>query len=162
MKKLFLSVSLLLALSLAAVTAQTTAEGHMKLSVSKALTVKESVPMSFGALVVSGEGTATVTPASMGTVTGLVAQSGAVSADVFDLTGIPSSLVLLSLPASASLTNGVTTLYATAFKCSVADLKIPLDANGKACIAIGATVTIPTVVSAGNYLGTYEITLNYQ
>lgn len=84
MRKMFLSVSILLALS-AAVTAQTTAEGHMKLSVSKALTVKESVPMSFGALVVSGEGTATVTPASMGTITGLVAQSGAVSADVFDL-----------------------------------------------------------------------------
>lgn len=161
MKKLFLSVSLLLTLT-AAVTAQTTAEGHMKLSVAKALTVKESVPMSFGALVVSGEGTATVTPASMGTVTGLVVQSGAVSADVFDLTGIPSSLVLLSLPASASLSNGVTTLYATGFKCSVADLKIPLDANGKACITIGATVTIPMTVSAGEYVGKYEITLNYQ
>jgi hypothetical protein len=161
MRKLLVSVSLLLALT-AAVTAQTTSEGHMKLSVSKALTVKESVPMSFGALVVSGEGTATVTPGSMGTVTGLVAQSGAVSADVFDLTGIPSSIVLLSLPASASLSNGVTTLYATAFKCSVSDLKIPLDANGKACITIGATVTIPTVVSAGEYVGKYEITLNYQ
>ena len=134
----------------------------MKLSVSKALTVKESVPMSFGALVVSGEGTAVVTPASMGSVTGLVAQSGAVSPNVFDLTGIPSSLVLLSLPTSASLTNGVTTLYATAFKCSVADLKIPLDANGKACITIGATVTVPQVVSAGSYIGTYAITLNYQ
>ena len=161
MRRALTSVTLLLALASSA-AAQTTADGHMNLSISKALTVKESVPMSFGALVVSGEGTAVVTPASMGSVTGLVAQSGAVSADVFDLTGIPSSLVLLSLPTSASLTNGVTTLYATAFKCSVADLKIPLDANGKACITIGATVTVPQVVSAGSYIGTYSITLNYQ
>jgi len=159
MKKLFLAVSLLLTLTAAA---QTTSVGHMTLKVSKALTVRETVPMSFGGVVVSGEGTVVVSPASTPTTTGLVTQTGAVSADVFDLTGIPSSLVLLSLPTSASLTNGVTTLYATAFKCSVADLKIPLDANGKACISIGATVTIPQIVTTGDFVGTYELTLNYQ
>lgn len=145
-----------------AVHAQTTTEGHMRLSLGKALTVKESVSMNFGAVVVSGEGTVAVSPGSVPTTTGLVSQTGAVSADVFDLTGIPSSTVLLSLPTSASLTNGVTTLYATAFKCSVADLKIPLDANGKACITIGATVTIPLTVTTGDYTGVYNITLNYQ
>ena len=160
MKKLLLSVALLTASG--AAFCQSTSEGHMKLSVSKALTVKETAPMDFGSVVVSGEGTLSVSPGSMATLTGAVTQIGSVSANVFDLTGIPSSLVILSLPTSASLSNGVTTLYASQFKCSVSDLKIPLDANGKACIALGATVTIPKTLTTGSFVGTYEITLNYQ
>lgn len=143
-------------------TAQTTTKCNVQLSLTKALTVVERIPLSFGKLVMAGAGTATVSVGGVASTDGLVTQSGSVSPCVVDLTGVASSTVMVSIPTSTPVSNGVTTLYVTEFNCSSPTNILQLDGNGKHCATIGAMVTVPQTATMGEYTGEFELTFNYQ
>lgn len=129
-----------------------------------AITVAEFRSIEFGVVAGSsdGPGTIVLSPAGALTSTGYgTAISGTVRAGEYKITGPANGAVLITLPASATLSNGVANVTLHSFTSSPSGVGT-LDSRGKLTISVGATMALPAGQAAGNYTGTFTIFVDPQ
>lgn len=110
------------------------------------------VPATGGTVVVSTAGTATPT----GDVT---LPTGTVTAAEFDVVGEASSAYTVTLPASATMTNGATgSITIDTFNHNATEA---LSVGGTETFQVGATATLAAAQEAGAYTGSFDVTVAY-
>lgn len=146
------------------VTATATAE------LVEALSADEVDQLNFGKFI-AGEsgGTITVAGTAAGAITstGTVATigGGAPSSASFDISGLASQTVTVSLPANGTvnLDHSTTADVMNVASFSVSASTVTLSSTGDATVYVGASLTVPASgVSVGVYSGTYQVTFAYQ
>lgn len=121
--------------------------------------------LGFGKFVAAGGGTITINPAGARSKTGgvVLISGGTISSASFSLTESGSGKSLrwttITLPGSASLSNGSTTMALSNF---VSDPPNTVLGTGKTIVTVGATLTVAPNQAVGNYSGTFSVTVNYE
>lgn len=132
-----------------------------------AQTLTNTAALSFGAFTAGSGGSITVTPGGARTKTGsviLVNQSGTASAAQFTISGTPSAVFAISLPADGTvfLSDGASgTMALNAFTSSPSTTGI-LGGGGTATLNVGATLTVGSTQAPASYSGAFNVTVNYQ
>ena len=82
----------------------------------------------------------------------------------FTLVGTPNRQTDITLPASATISNGTQTMTMNAFTSNAnGGGKIKLSATtGQAVLIVGATLNVAANQPVGNYTGTYTVTVAFQ
>ena len=106
-----------------------------------------------GSLTVSSSGTHSASNAHMSDATNVSASSWAV-------TGVPNAPYQVTLPSSATITNGTENMTVNGFSRSGGS-QLFLDAGGNASFNVGATLNIGANQPAGVYSGSFAVTVNY-
>lgn len=134
------------------------------LEIQTAFSLSKTADLAFGTVFLpgSGGGTLTIAPDSGATVTGtgMIAPTSGVSAASFNVSGPASTAYTITLPTTASLDDGTTTLTVDTFVDSESGSGT-LDGSGAGAFTVGAKVTIPDNASLGSYTGTFDVTVDY-
>ena len=146
------------------VTATATAE------LVEALSAEEVDQLNFGKFIAGASGgTIAVanTLAGAVTTTGTVATigGGAPSSASFDISGLASQTVEVTLPANGSvnLSHETSSDVMNVASFTVSASTLTLSSTGDATVYVGATLTVPNSgVAVGVYSGTYPVTFAYQ
>lgn len=123
--------------------------------------------LSFGAFTAGSGGTVTVTPGGARMKTGsviLVNQAGTASAAQFTITGTPSAVFVITLPADGTtfLTDGASgSMALNSFVSSPSGTGV-LSGGGTQTINVGATLSVGNLQATGSYSGSFNVTVNYQ
>ena len=128
------------------------------------VTVSESRAIQFGTVAGSGDGPSTIvlSPAGTLTTTGYgVVVSGTVRAGEYKIEGPANATVLITFPATATISNGTSTATLQNFTSSPSGTAV-LDSRGKLTISVGATLSLPAGQAGGDYTGTYTIFVDLQ
>jgi hypothetical protein len=141
------------------------ADGTATVTVQQALSITDaSIDLAFGT-VISPAAAETVTIAPNGTVTGSLTTTGTTTAGVFTVSGEDTKEYVVTVPsADVTLTDGGTnTIIVNAFTY---DAGLGVGVNGEAVstgapLNIGATLNVGADQAAGDYSGTYVVTVNY-
>lgn len=137
--------------------------GHLTVEMKVGCTLSEGNYLNFGYPTVVGAATITITPSGVRSTTGNVVFDNQVfSTNNYTVTGSPLETYIVTLPASATLTNGKTTITVTDFRTSLNSNLGTLDSKGYGIFSVGATMTIPNGTTSGVYNGSYTITAQYQ
>lgn len=156
MKKYFIALFILLPILL---TAQTT--GYIKMQVVIGLNISNINRMSFGTITATDAGTVTIGELGR-TTTGSVVATNDFSADNYNLKGGSGMSIGISLATASTVSNGISTINIINFTSNTTDGKITLGTDGTFPLRIWATAIIPSVVTSGNYVGSYQFTAIYQ
>lgn len=132
-----------------------------------AQTLVNNNALSFGAFTAGSGGTVTVAPGGARMKTGsviLVNQAGTASAAQFTITGTPSAVFTISLPADGTtfLTDGGSGSMALNGFSSSPSVTGVLSGGGSQTINVGATLTVGNTQATGSYSGAFIVTVNYQ
>lgn len=134
------------------------------LTIQTAFSVSKTADLAFGTIFLPGTGGGTLTIGTDGsasvTGTGMIAPTAGTTAASFDVSGPASTPYAITLPASASLGDGTTTLTVDTFVDSESGAGT-LDGSGADSFTVGAKVTIPDTASTGSYTGTFDVTVDY-
>jgi hypothetical protein len=153
----------LLLFSLLPILAFSQTVGKINAEITAGVNIVQQNEMSFGKIISVGESTVTMTPQGARTTEGSVQVSGeAFGANTFYIQGAPNTSFLLTLPTSSTMTNGKTTLTVNAFTSSLTYNRGTTNNVGFIQFAVGCTLNIPSNVTSGVYLGTYNLTAVYQ
>ncbi len=140
------------------------ATASASLNIQTAFSVTKTADLAFGTVFLPGTGGGTLTIGTDGsataTGTGMIAPSSGTTAASFDVSGPASTPYTITLPASADLTDGTTTLVVDTFTDSAAGSGT-LDGSGADTFTVGAKVTIPDTATIGSYTGTFDVTVDY-
>lgn len=143
------------------------ATGNAAATVLSPLTVTQNgLGMNFGSVSGDTASATTVVLTAAGAVSSpdgafVVPASGALPG-VFDVTGAPGAAYDITLPAAAvTLTSGGDTLTVDTFTDDTAGTGT-LAPAGTDSFNVGATLNLGASQPAGNYTGTYTVTVNYQ
>ena len=126
--------------------------------------------LNFGKFI-AGESGGTITVANTVagaiTTTGTVAPigGGAPSSASFDISGLASQTVGVTLPANGlvNLTHASSTDNMNVASFTVSASTLTLSSTGDATVYVGASLTVPASgIAVGVYSGTYEVTFTYQ
>ena len=160
-KLLLLTVVFVFAVS-AAHAADATATGHADAEIIAPITVAESTHLNFGRLAspTEGSGTVVVSAAASPSVTrtGVQEVGGgtAASAGAFTVTNTASLPYSAAVsPASISVTSSTNSMTVNAFSLSCASNCTD------ATLYVGGTLSVAQNQAAGNYTGTFTLTLTY-
>jgi hypothetical protein len=131
---------------------------------STAQTISTVSNMSFGSFVAGTGGTLTIKPGGTRTSTGgvvVLGQGSTFGAASFLVSGTRSATYTLTMP-----TNGTVVLSDGAHTMALNDFAVSpsnghLSGGGTQTIRIGATLTVANGQPAGQYTGTYSVTVNY-
>ena len=135
--------------------------GQIKMSVVVGLNVQNICKMNFGTMTATADGTCTISESGR-TFTGNVVASGDFSGDTYNIKGGSGLLVGIGLPASCTVSNGVSTINIINFTSNATDGKVTLGTDGTYGLRIYATAVLPQIVSGGSYIGSYNFTAQYQ
>lgn len=131
------------------------------------LAASSPTALAFGNVGASGSaGTVEVTSAGARSAAGgaSAVAGGTVSAAVVNITaGEASAVVDISYPASATL-NGpaASTMSVDGFAAAGSPATATLDGSGTATFNVGGTLNVGANQTAGNYTGSFNVTLTYQ
>jgi hypothetical protein len=120
--------------------------------------------LAFGRIVAASGGTVTISTAGVRSKTGglVLIPGGTVSGAGFSLTegGTGKSLTwrTITLPASATLSSGANTMTLSNF---VSDPATTMVGSGRTDVKVGASLTVGANQAAGNYSGTFSVTVDY-
>ena len=148
----------------AQVTATATAE------LVEALSASEEDQLNFGKFI-AGESGGSITVAN--TLAGAITTSGTVatigggapSSASFDISGLASQTVEVTLPANGSvnLDHSTSSDVMNVASFTVSASTVTLSSTGDATVYVGATLTVPNSgIDVGVYSGTYQVTFAYQ
>jgi len=137
-------------------------QGHCRAFLSKGISITEASWLDFSNIAVTGEGTLTVATDASTVLTGSIASRGVASPCVLSVSAMPNCYITVSLPQTASMTNGSTTLYVSSFTSNLTNGMIKTDPNGACSIIVGGKLSIPAIANFGEYSGIFNVTLNYQ
>jgi len=145
--------------------AQASATSKITTTMEPAIAITNTAALQFGLIVSGTGGTVTVSTAGARTATGpriLTNASFPVTAAAFTVTGGDSLAYTITLPTTVTLTGpGSSTMSVGTF---VSNPVSPgtLSATGTSTLSVGATLTVGTNQTAGDYTGTFTVTVNYQ
>lgn len=141
-----------------------TASSNARATVIVPMTLTNTAELNFGDVTYSaggGAGTVTIAPGG-GVTTALNAQSlgGATSASTFTITGDNLRIYDVTLPASTTIGNGTDTITVDGFTSSLAGNSGTVGTNNS--FNVGATLNFLGTESQGSYLGTFDVSVDYQ
>jgi hypothetical protein len=151
-----------LAITLGATSAQAASDtAEARARVLRALTLTNNTALEFGAVVAAaGGGTVQISAAGARTCGGSLTCSGTVSAAAFDITGGTSGeVVTINADPSVNLISGANSMTATLVESAAT---ATLDGTGAASFTVGGTLTVAANQAEGVYLGTFNVTADYQ
>lgn len=126
-------------------------------------TLSNTVGLEFGQIGVSASaGTVTLSPAGVRTSSGGVTLAGGVPATVasFDVAGEPSSTYTITLPTSTAIVLGADSMTIDTFASSP-DTTGTLSGAGTDTLLVGATLHVGANQAAGEYAGSFDVTVLY-
>lgn len=127
------------------------------------ITLTNTAALQFGNVVASTTaGTIVVSSAGVRSATlGATAISGLpVSAAAFTVGGGANRTFTITLPASTTITDGTNNMTVGTFTSSLG-ASSTLDGSGAAALAVGATLNVNASQPAGEYTGTFSVTVAY-
>jgi len=155
---LSLAAAIVPAFTVDALAADATANASA--DVIQAIAVTKDADLGFGSIVSDATNADTVDIATTGTRTCGVnlTCTGATTAAAFTVAGAASQAFAVTLPANATLSSGGNSMTVDGF---VDDAGTNLDGSGAAAFAVGATLNVGANQVAGNYTGTFDVTVDY-
>lgn len=140
------------------------ADGTANAKVITALTLISSTDLEFGQLSVGASGGSLViaTDDSRTQTGDVVLEGGTYNAGVWAVTGEASTAYDITLPASATLSSGGSSMTVDTFTSDKAGETSTLDGTGADTFKVGATLTVAGSQATGTYTGTYTVTVAYQ
>lgn len=144
--------------------AATTATGTATAEVLSSLTVTAVDDLRFGQIAANTGGTVTVNADSTVASTGALVSTGTRGPASFDVVGTPSTMVIVTLPAAAvNLTrvSGTETMSLNGFNTDP-NGAFQLDASGLGSFTVGGTLNVGNAQVAGQYTGTFDVSVEYQ
>ena len=148
-----------------------TATANVSATIVQPITITKTVDMSFGnvAVRVGTGGTVVLAPGGSRTTGGaggvtLPATPGTVAAASFTVSGDANRTFVLTLPSSTTLSDGGTPSHSMTVNTFTSNLTNNTDgtlSNGSATVNVGATLNVSANQFAGNYTGTFSVTVNY-
>jgi hypothetical protein len=137
-----------------------TATADARARILAPITVTKNTDLDFGTIVVgTTAGTATVSTAGARTCTAaLVCTGGTVSAANFSVSGTSGAVVTVATPASVSLASGANNMSAS-LTSSAATVTLT---GGTGTFNVGGVLSVGASQAAGNYVGTFTVTVDYQ
>ena len=142
------------ALVATAASAATTVSGTASAVIIGNLSVVQQAPLNFGTF---SSGTTAGTINSFGATTGGVTVMSIGAPAAFQVTGNPNTNFFITSPASVTLTSGANTMPAAL----TAPTASTLDNTGSRVFNVLGTLTVAANKPAGNYTGTYNVSVNY-
>jgi Mat/Ecp fimbriae major subunit len=153
------AASLAVALGLGATSAQAaTANANASATILAPVTVTKTSDLQFGTIAVgtSGGNVAIDSVGARVCGAGLVCTATTTAAN-FTVTGVVGQTVGISIPGSVTLTSGTNNMTA-----SLAGTPATLVLAATNTFAVGGTLAVGATQAAGNYSGTFTVTVNYQ
>lgn len=148
-----------------------TATVDLRASLISALTITPETPLSFGTIIPLQFEAAVVTVSPDGLLTSsapVTAPSGVPPAPgPFRVTGQANAFFQIALPTGGTITSGSASMRLSDFIQAVEGGQAgpglgQLDASGRRTFYVGATLTVNPEQPAGEYVGTYPVTVRYQ
>lgn len=139
----------------------------MALPSSRAQTLTNTGALSFGSFTAGSGGSVTVSAGGGRLKSGgviLVNQGSSASAAQFTVTGTPGTTIDITLPSDGVvvLSDGAAgTMAVNGFTSSPSGSGV-LSGGGTLLISVGATLTVGSQQTPGNYAGSFIVTVNYQ
>jgi hypothetical protein len=135
--------------------------------IAQAQTLTNNSALSFGSFTAGSGGSVTVAPGGGRSKTGavvLVNQGVPAAAAQFTISGTPSALFDITLPANGTvlLSDGVAASMALNNFTSIPSGSGMLSGGGTQTITVGATLTVGGAQTPGSYSGSFNVTVNYQ
>ena len=145
-----------------AMAATATGTGDAKAKIVNPVEVTETQDLNFGTMLGKAN---TVTVSSSGTRTasdnsGLVTDSNKPTAGVFQVSGPNNQPITVSLPANTTVSSSTNSMTISGFNSPQSGSQ-SLDNAGKLTINIGADLGVTEGQAAGDYAGSYTITVTY-
>lgn len=137
------------------------ASANASINIATPLVISQVADLSFGdTFVPATGGTVVVSTAGVATQTGdVVLPTGTVTAAEFDVVGETSSAYTVTLPTTATMTNGVTgTITVDGFNHNATEV---LNVSGAETFQVGATATLAAAQESGAYTGSFDVTVAY-
>ena len=165
MKKMFVSAHALLGFAINS-NAQATAQASATATIVTPISIVKVVDMNFGNIAVtSSGGTVILSTAGARSTTGgvtLPAVTGTVTAASFTVSGTASFAYNVTLPSSATLSNGGNNMTADVFTSNPSGSNGVLSAGGTQTLAVGSTLHVSAAQPAGVYTcSSFDVTVNY-
>jgi Mat/Ecp fimbriae major subunit len=138
-----------------------TASADAKATILASLVVTKNTDLDFGTVAVNTAGSRTISNAGLSTAcTGGVC-AGTVSAADFDITGLVGSNILITVPTSVTLTraSGTETMSASLTNNATAGSHALTAGEG---FNVGGTLSWGATQVAGDYVGSFDVTVEYQ
>ena len=128
------------------------------------LAIVNTEPLSFGKFAAGSGGSVLVLPSGARSAAGGVAllSSGAGSPARFEVSGDPSAVYAITVPANGTVTltsSGGQTMPLSDF--SVSPPTGQLNASGRQSVAVGARLTVNPLQPSGNYSGSFVVYVDY-
>ena len=150
--------------------AQALASASCEATIITPISISKTVDMNFGNLAVSASTSGTVILATSGSrTTGgsggvtLPSNTGTVAAAEFAVSGEASYTYAITLPTSATLTDGSSNTMAVSSFTSNPSSTGTLSTGGTQTLKVGATISVAAAQAAGTYVNTtgVPVTVNY-
>ena len=163
-------LSFLLSINTFAQTAGATATAHAYATIITPITLTKTTDMNFGNIV-AGTSTGTVvlvvnaTRMSTGGVILPTATPGTITSAKFETKGLANATYAITLPTSINISkngsNGNNSMIVNGFNSSPASTGGILSNSGTQNISVGATLNVGANQDAGEYEGTFDVTVCY-
>ncbi len=140
-----------------------TATSNISAAIVPAIAITKDTDMNFAHVVASGSaGTVALSLAGSRSATGgaTLGSSIGTAAAAFTVSGDPSSLYSISLPASATITSGGNTMTVNGFASAPSGTGT-IGVGGTQTLTVGATLQVGANQAQGTYTGTFDVTVAY-
>lgn len=146
-----------------AASAATSATANASAEVLSTLTLTADSALNFGQIAANTGGTVTVNADGTVVPSGTLISTGTRAPAGFTVTGTNNANVVLTLPASATLTRsgGTETMTITGFNSNPPGA-FQLSGTGSATFNVGGTLGVAAAQAAGVYNGTFSVSVEYQ
>jgi len=163
MKSKVAIASTVLAAALASTSAHAaTANADATATILEQVTVTKSADLDFGTIVVGATGgTVDISTAGARTCAAALVCSGAVTAAAFDVDGTTGEVVDVTVPANVTLTSG-TGPTATSMTATLSGSDATITLDGTDAFTVGGSLAVGANQAAGDYSGTFTVTVDYQ
>ncbi len=137
---------------------------------NRAISLANTFGLNFGVIMpLATSGTLRVTPTGSGgtgsppggpfVATNVhMVDSSALRRASFEVTGIPGAPFIVTLPETATVSNGTDSMQLDAFTRAGSTT---LNASGISIISVGATLSVAAAQAPGTYAGSFDVTVNY-
>ena len=132
---------------------------------AKPIGITKTADLKFGSVIVDNFNPGTVAISSAGVLTCGAPLScfGSNSAAAFSVTGNKDAFYNITLPGSATVTNGANTMTVDTFEDSKGGVgQLPFAPQATDNFTVGARLNVGAGQPAGSYTGTFTVTVNYQ